>query len=125
MKVQKLSSSQTEVINSIINKIIIHPQYNASIREAVRSGLKVSLNYHIHPNESSYCVSILSEKIDLQSLTENKSSFIELAHIKSIGKQEKDCIPLMSYFGKRLKEVYVLESLPDVYLNGSLYLKDN
>ena len=125
MKVPKLSVDQITVVNSILDKIKIHPQYNTSINEAVSSDLDISLNYHTHPNEDSYCVSILSEKIDLLTLTENKQSFVELAHIRSIGKTEEDCIPLMSYFGKKLKEIYKFNNLPDVYLNGSLYLQDN
>ena len=125
MKVPKLSVDQITVVNSILEKIKIHPQYNTSINEAVSSDLDISLNYHTHPNEDSYCVSILSEKIDLLTLTENKQSFVELAHIRSIGKTEEDCIPLMSYFGKKLKEIYKFNKLPDVYLNGSLYLQDN
>ena len=125
MKVPKLSVDQITVVNSILDKIKIHPQYNTSINEAVSSDLDISLNYHTHPNEDSYCVSILSEKIDLLTLTENKQSFVELAHIRSIGKTEEDCIPLMSYFGKKLKEIYKFNKLPDVYLNGSLYLQDN
>ena len=125
MKVPKLTVDQITVVNSILDKIKIHPQYNTSINEAVSSDLDISLNYHTHPNEDSYCVSILSEKIDLLTLTENKQSFVELAHIRSIGKTEEDCIPLMSYFGKKLKEIYKFNKLPDVYLNGSLYLQDN
>ena len=125
MKVPKLSVDQITVVNSILDKIKIHPQYNTSINEAVSSDLDISLNYHTHPNEDSYCVSILSEKIDLLTLTEDKQSFLELAHIRSIGKTEEDCIPLMSYFGKKLKEIYKFNKLPDVYLNGSLYLQDN
>ena len=125
MKVPKLSVDQITVVNSILDKIKIHLQYNTSIKEAVSSDLDISLNYHTHPNEDSYCVSILSEKIDLLTLTENKQSFVELAHIRSIGKTEEECIPLMSYFGKKLKEIYKFNKLPDVYLNGSLYLQDN
>ena len=125
MKVPKLTVDQITVVNSILDKIKIHPQYNTSINEAVSSDLDISLNYHTHPNEDSYCVSILSEKIDLLTLTEDKQSFLELAHIRSIGKTEEDCIPLMSYFGKKLKEIYKFNKLPDVYLNGSLYLQDN
>ena len=111
MKVEKLSPDQIEVINSIIDKIKIHPQYNKSIEDAVSSDLEISLNYHSHPNEDPYCVSILSEKIDLLTLTKNKQSFFELAHISGIGKSEKDCIPLMSYFGKKLKEVCISERI--------------
>ena len=125
MKVPKLSIDQISVINSILDQVKIHPQYNQSIEDAVSSDLEISLNYHTHPDEDSYCVSILSDKIDLLTLTENKKSFVELAHIRGIGKSEEDCIPLMSYLGKRLKEVYLLKKLPDVYLNGSLYLQDN
>ena len=125
MKVPKLSVDQITVINSILDKIKIHPQYNNSIKEAVSSDLDISLNYHTHPDEDSYCVSILSEKIDLFTLTENKQSFVELAHIRGIGKSKEDCIPLMSYFGKKLKEIYIINKLPDVYLSGSLYLQDN
>ena len=125
MKVPKLSVDQITVINSILDQIKIHPQYNNSIKEAVSADLDISLNYHIHPNEDTYCVSILSEKIDLLTLTKNKQSFIELAHIRSIGKSEEDCVSLMSYFGKHLKDVYNFSKLPDVYLNGSLYLQDN
>ena len=125
MKVPKLSVNQVSIINSILDKVKAHPQYNKSIQESVSSNLPLSLNYHTHPNEKTYCVSILSEKIDLLTLTENKESFIELAHIRNIGKSEEDCIPLMSYLGKKLKEIYLLKKLPDVYLNGSLYLQDN
>ncbi|MBT5078410.1 MAG: hypothetical protein HN820_08545 [Candidatus Marinimicrobia bacterium] len=125
MKVPKLSVDQLTVINSILDQIKRHTQYNNSITEAVSSNLDISLNYHTHPNEDSYCVSILSEKIDLLTLTENKQSFIELAHIRGIGKSEEDCIPLMTYFGKKLKEIYIFNKLPDVYLNGSLYLQDD
>jgi|TARA_B110000438_G_scaffold266568_1_gene280751 hypothetical protein len=125
LKVPKLSVDQLTVINSILDQIKRHTQYNNSITEAVSSNLDISLNYHTHPNEDSYCVSILSEKIDLLTLTENKQSFIELAHIRGIGKSEEDCIPLMTYFGKKLKEIYIFNKLPDVYLNGSLYLQDD
>ena len=125
MKVPKLTVDQITVVDSILDKIKIHPQYNTSINEAVSSDLDISLNYHTHPNEDSYCVSILSEKIDLLTLTENKQSFVELAHIRSIGKAEEDCIPIMCYFGKKLKEIYKFNKLPDVYLNGSLYLQDH
>ena len=125
MKVPKLSIDQISVINSILDKVKKHPQYNKSIEDAVSADLAISLNYHTHPDEESYCVSILSEKIDLLTLTENKESFVELVHIRGIGKSEEDCIPLMSYLGKKIKEVYLLKKLPDVYLNGSLYLQDN
>ena len=125
MKVPKLSVDQISIIDSILDKVKTHPQYNKSIQEAVSSGLEISLNYHTHPDEDTYCVSILSEKIDLLTLTENKQSFVELVHIRSIGKSENDCIPLMSYLGNKIKEVYRLKKLPNVYLNGSLYLRDN
>ena len=125
MKVPKLSIDQISIINSILDQVKIHPQYNQSIEDAVSSDLDISLNYHTHPDEDSYCVSILSEKIDLLSLSENKQSFVEMAHIRGIGKSEEDCIPLMTYLGKKLKEVYLLTKLPDVYLNESLYLQDN
>ena len=107
MKIQKLSPDQIEVINSILDQVRIHPQYNQSIEDAVSADLEISLNYHTHPDEDHYCVSFLSEKIDLLTLTENKKSFVELAHIRGIGKSEDDCIPLMSYLGKKLKEVYL------------------
>ena len=125
MKVPRLSIDQISAINLILDQVKKHPQYNRSIKDAVSADLTVSLNYHTHPDEDSYCVSILSEKINLLTLTENKQSFVELAHISGIGKSEEDCIPLMSYLGKKLKEVYLLKKLPDVYLNGSLYLQDN
>ena len=125
MKVPKLSIDQISILNSILDKVKVHPQYNKSIQESVSSDLALSLNYHIHPDEDTYCVSILSEKIDLLSLTENKQSFVEIAHIRNIGKSEQDCIPLMSYLGKKIKEVYRLKNLPDVYLNGSLHLTDS
>ena len=125
MKVPKLSVEQISIINSVLDKVKAHPQYNKSIKESVSSNLALSLNYHIHPNEDTYCVSILSEKIDLLTLTENKESFIELAHIRNIGKSQEDCIPLMSYLGKKIKEIYILKRLPDVYLNGILHLTDN
>lgn len=125
MKVPKLSIDQISIINTILDKIKTHPQYNKSIEEAVSSELEISLNYHTHPNEDTYCVSIISEKIDLLTLTEDKQTFVELAHIKNIGESEEDCIPLMSYLGKKIKEMYMLRRLPNIYLNGSLYLKDN
>jgi hypothetical protein len=125
LKVPKLSVDQVSIINSILDKVKTHPQYNRSIQEAVSSDLAISLNYHTHPDEQTYCVSILSEKIDLLTLTQDKQSFIELAHIRSVGESEADCVPLMSYLGKKIKEVYILKKLPDVYLNGSLHLKDN
>ena len=125
MKVPRLSIDQISAINLILDQVKKHPQYNKSIEDAVSGDLAISLNYHTHPDEDSYCVSILSEKIDLLTLTENQKSFVELAHIRGIGKSEEDCIPLMSYLGKKLKEVYLLKKLPDVYLNGSLYLQDN
>ena len=125
MKVPRLTTDQIEVLDLIIEKVRKHPKYDQSIEDAVSADLEISLNYHTHPNENSYCVSILSDKIDLLTLTENKKSFIELAHIRSIGKSEEDCIPLMSYLGKKLKEVYLFKKLPDVYLNGSIYLQDN
>jgi len=125
LRVPKLSVDQVSIINSILDKVKIHPQYNKSIQEAVSSDLEISLNYHTHPDEDTYCVSILSEKIDLLTLTKNKQSFVELAHIRSIGRSEDDCIPLMSYLGKKIKKVYKLKKLPDVYLNGTLHLKDN
>ena len=125
MKVPKLSIDQISIINSILDKVKTHPQYNKSIEEAVSSELEISLNYHTHPDEDTYCVSILSEKIDLLTLTENKQTFVELVHIRNIGKSEKDCVPLMSYLGKKIKEDYMIKRLPDVYLNGSLHLKDN
>ena len=125
MKVPKLSIDQISIINTILDKIKTHPQYNKSIEEAVSSELEISLNYHTHPNEDTYCVSIISEKIDLLTLTEDKQTFVELGHIKNIGESEEDCIPLMSYLGKKIKEMYMLRRLPNIYLNGSLYLKDN
>ena len=90
MKVPKLSIDEISVINSTLDQVKIHPQYNKSIEDAVSSDLEISLNYHTHPDEASYCVSILSEKIDLLTLTEKKKSFVELAHIRGIGKAEED-----------------------------------
>ena len=124
MQVPQLTNEQVQTIEFVFNQIKEHPQYHKSIVDAVSSELDISLNYHNHPGEPGYCVSILSEKIDLLTLTENRKSLVELAHIKNIGTKEDDCIPLMSYFGKSLKEKYNLKQLPDVYLNGQLYLKD-
>ena len=62
MKVPKLSVDQVSIINSILDKVKAHPQYNKSIQESVSSDLALSLNYHTHPDEDTYCVSILSEK---------------------------------------------------------------
>ena len=56
MKVPKLSADQISIINSILDKVKTHPQYNKSIQESVSSDLALSLNYHIHPNENTYCV---------------------------------------------------------------------
>jgi hypothetical protein len=124
LQVPKLTPEQIQTIESVFNQIKEHTQYHQSIVDAVNSELDVSLNYHNHPGEPGYCVSILSEKIDLLTLTEDRKSLVELAHIKNIGTKEDDCVPLMSYFGKSLKEKYKLKQLPDVYLNGQLYLKD-
>ena len=125
MKVPRLSQEQISVIDSVLSKIKNHPKYSKAINGAVSDGLDLSLNYHTHPNETTYCVSILSEKIDLLTLAENQKSFVELAHIRNIGKSEEDCIPLMTYFGKRIKDIYILSKLPDIYLNGYLHLQDN
>ena len=124
MKVPKLTEEQVLTINLVTEKIKIHPDYNKSIKQALEDGFTLSLNYHNHPGEETYCVSIISEKIDLISLSEDKQSFIELAHIKNIGQSEEDCLPIMSYLGEKIKKLYYLKNLPNIYLNGRLFMSD-
>ena len=56
---------------------------------------------------------------------DEKSAFEELAHIKGIGELEESFVPLMSYFGEKLKSIYHFTRLPDLYLNGMQYFQDN
>ena len=119
-----LKKDQVEIINSLLNKLRQHPQYNIAIKDAILSGLELSLNYHIHPDENQYCVSILSVKIDLLAMTSDQTNFTELAHIQGIGNEEGECFPLMTYMGKKIKRQYGLNKLPDIYLNGSLFMRD-
>lgn len=108
-----LTTDDITILNSVIEQISKHPQYHKNIIESVLQQSPFILNYHIHPGETTFCVSIVEIKTTR-----------ELAHIRGIGASEDLCRPLMMYFGRRLKTKFQLSFLPDIYLNGKLYLKD-
>ena len=113
------------MVNTILQMLKEHPKYHKNIRDAAESQQSIILNYHIHPGESKYCVSILSKSVKDLDMEDEKSKFEELAHIKGISDLEELFVPLMSYLGEKLKSIYHLTRLPDLYINGMQYFQDN
>ena len=121
----QLTPNEKIRINTVLQKLKEHPKYHKNINDTVESQKSIILNYHIHPGESKYCVSILSKSLNHLDAKDEKFTFEELAHIKGIGDLEESFVPLMSYFGEKLKSIYHLTRLPDLYLNGMEYFQDN
>ena len=113
------------MVNTVLKMLKEHPKYHKNIKDAAESQQSIILNYHIHAGESQYCVSILSKSIKHLDMEDEKSTFKELAHIKGISDLEELFVPLMSYFGEKLKSIYHLTRLPDLYINGMQYFQDN
>ena len=113
------------MVNTVLQMLKEHPKYHKNIKDAAESQQSIILNYHIHPGESKYCVSIISKSIKHLDMEDEKSTFEELAHIKGISDLEELFVPLMSYFGEKLKSIYHLTRLPDLYKNGMQYFQDN
>ena len=113
------------MVNTILQMLKGHPKYHKNIKDAAESQQSIILNYHIHPGESKYCVSILSKSVKDLDMEDEKSKFEELAHIKGISDLEELFVPLMSYLGEKLKSIYHLTRLPDLYINGVQYFQDN
>ena len=113
------------MVKMVLQMLEDHPKYSKNIRDAAESQQSIILNYHIHAGESKYCVSILSKSIKHLDMEDKKSTFKELAHIKGISDLESLFLPLMSYLGEKLKSIYHLTRLPDLYLNGMQYFKGN
>ena len=113
------------MVNTVLQMLKEHPKYHKNIKDAAESQKSIILNYHIHPGESKYCVSILSKSANHLDAEDEKSTLEELAHIKGIGDLEESFVPLLSYFGEKLKSIYHLIRLPDLYLNGMQYFQDN
>ena len=113
------------MVNTVLQMLKEHPKYHKNIKDAAESQQSIILNYHIHPGESKYCVSILSKSIKHLDMKDEESTSKELAHIKGISDLEELFVPLMSYFGEKLKSIYHLTRLPDLYINGMQYFQDN
>jgi len=121
----QLTPNEQTRINTVLQMLKEHPKYHKNIKDAAESQQSIILNYHIHPGESKYCVSILSKSVKHLDMEDEKSTSEELAHIKGISDLEELFVPLMSYFGEKLKSIYHLTRLPDLYLNGMQYFQDN
>lgn len=103
--------------DDLIEKIEAHPIYALNIRKAVTSNDRIILNYHTHGPLHGYCTSLCTRAKGLP-IAGQAPPLIELAHIKGVGKEERECQNLMSSFGSRLRLHYGLEKDPLIYMNG-------
>ncbi|MBK7642333.1 MAG: hypothetical protein IPJ19_04690 [Planctomycetes bacterium] len=89
----------------ILDKLQEHPSYAQKIRDSHTRRERWILNYHSHGEGQPFCVSICTreEKLAVFGLP---APLEELAHIRAIGKNAEDCVPLCHAFGARLLARY-------------------
>ena len=103
--------------DGLIEKIEAHPVYALNIRKAVTSEELIVLNYHTHGPGHGFCTSLCTRAKGLP-IAGQAPLLIELAHIKGVGNEERECQTLMSSFGSRLRLHYGLDTNPLIYING-------
>jgi len=101
----------------MIERIEGHPSYSVNLRDAVRNGEPLILNYHTHGPGHGYCVSICTRLESMAALGLDVP-LNELCHIRGIAKEREDCELLMTVLGLRLVEHYKLTSEPRIFLDG-------
>jgi len=101
----------------ILDKLQKHPTYSRAIKESHARGERWILNYHSHGEGQPFCVSICTreEKLAIFGLP---SPLEELAHIRSFGQRQEECLPLSQAFGKCLLARYPGAREPLIFLQG-------
>jgi hypothetical protein len=105
----------------VLEKIAEHPAYASAVRQAAEGGRKLVLNYHTHGPGQGYCASVCArneEVPDLGGVLQLGGELEELAHIRGIGREEDECLPMMEVFGALLQERYGLDHTPAIWLDG-------
>ena len=106
-----------EWIERILDKLAQHPSYSRAVKESHARGERWILNYHSHGEGQPFCVSICTreEKLAIFGLP---APLEELAHIRSFGQSQEQCIPLSTAFGKCLLARYPGAQEPLIFLQG-------
>ena len=106
------------MFEGMIQLIEGHVTYGPAMKDAARDQAQLILDYHTHGGPTGYCVAITKKRDGLLMTPADGGRQGELVHIKGVGKEESDCMPLMSAFARKLTEHYKLEHLPLIHLNG-------
>ena len=106
------------MFENMIQLIEQHASYGPAMREVAEGQHQLVLNYHTHGGPTGYCVSIAKKRDSILTTARDSGSSAELVHIKGVGEEESQCIPLMSALGRELQQKYQLNHPPLVYLNG-------
>jgi hypothetical protein len=104
-------------MDELIGKIEAHDKYGPAMRRAAEAKKPIILDYHTHGPGQPYCLSIKTKKGGLPVVGQ-APQLEELAHIRGIGRDEAEGIPMMGILGEQLQAHYNLDSLPLLYLNG-------
>ena len=97
------------MVNTVLQMLKEHPKYHKNIKDAAESQKPIILNYHIHPGESKYCVSILSKPVKHLDMEDEKSTSEELAHIKGISDLEELFVPFT--YGGGINSVEIMKQI--------------
>ena len=100
------------MFEEMIQLIERHASYGSAMREAAEGQVQLVLNYHTHGEPTGYCVSIAKKKDSILMTAKDAGPQAELVHIKGVGKEESQCFPLMSAFGRELQAQYSVEASP-------------
>lgn len=105
----------------VLDLIDEHERYGPAVRRAAEDGRALALNYHTHGPEQPYCASVCAldgETLDLGGVLRVGGELEELAHIRGVGPNERECGVRMAVFASMLRARYRLGSDPEIYLDG-------
>ncbi len=111
-------SAFDELFDALIQRLQTHESYGPAMTECSTKQAQIVLNYHTHGIGHGYCVSIATLEASLIPILGQQPRLKEVAHIRGIGQEETQCVPLMTLLGKKLQQTYHIQKTPAIYLNG-------
>lgn len=106
------------MFEEMIRLIEGHATYGPAMRKAAEEKVRLVLNYHTHGKPSGYCVSITRQESFASGILRTAESGGELVHVKGVGREAGQCLPLMTALGRELREHYGFDEDPVIHLNG-------
>ena len=105
----------------VLDRIAEHESYGPAVRRAAADGRSLALNYHTHGPDQGYCASVCAldgATLDLGGLLRLGGELQELAHIRGVGREQRECGMRMAVFASLLRARYRLTRDPEIWLDG-------